>query len=202
MDVQYVDSEVSRTKFEREIVEYRTLEAEYRRRGWLLIEAEYPRVLVVLVASHVKPPPVVVGVRFDYTNYDAEAPSVQLVDPFSGEPYLAKDLPTTLLKEVAGPMPIPGMVGMDVPQLRQLQPYMVSYSPEEVPFLCIAGVREYHHHPAHSGDAWELHRTTGAGRLVRLLEIIYKYGVQAVKGYSLQVQLVPQLTGLQVEPPQ
>lgn len=202
MTPQYVDDTVSRGKFDREIREYRAREGEYRRRGWLLIQADFPHVLVVMAAPQVKPPAVVTGVLFDYTNYDAEPPSVQLVDPFTSQPYLAKDLPTTLAREVAGLVPVPGMFGPDVPQLRQLQPYMVAHSPEELPFLCIEGVREYHRHPAHTGDAWELHRASGAGRLVRLLEIVDTYGVRSVKGYSLQVQLVPQITGLQVEPPQ
>jgi hypothetical protein len=45
----------------------------------------------------------------------------------------------------------------------------------EAPFLCIAGVREYHDHPGHSGDSWDLHRTTGAGRVV-----VSEFGVAVV----------------------
>ena len=67
-----------------------------------------------------------------------------------------------------------------------------AYGPEEIPFLCLAGVREYHEHPAHSGDIWELHRASGAGRLVRLLEIIHRYGIEPITGMS--VQLVPQFS--------
>jgi len=71
------------------------------------------------------------------------------------------------------------------------QPYMQSHDPDEIPFLCLAGVREYHEHPAHSGDVWELYRKSGAGRLVRLLEIVDRYGVAPMTG--LNVQLVPQV---------
>ena len=53
---------------------------------------------------------------------------------------------------------------------------MQANSPEDVPFLCIAGVKEYHDHPGHSGDPWEMHRSSGGGRLIRLLEVISKYG--------------------------
>ena len=67
------------------------------------------------------------------------------------------------------------------------------YGPDDIPFLCIAGVREYHDHPGHSGDAWELHRRSGAGRFVRLLETITKYGVQPITEYH--VSLVPQVSG-------
>jgi hypothetical protein len=76
---------------------------------------------------------------------------------------------------------------------------MQAQSADEVPFLCIAGVREYHEHPGHSGDSWELHRSTGAGRLVRLLEVIHKYGVDPLRGYS--VNLVPQVGFEYSQPP-
>ena len=36
---QYVDPAVSRAKFEREIAEYRSFEADYRARGWFLVKA-------------------------------------------------------------------------------------------------------------------------------------------------------------------
>ncbi|MGH7642426.1 MAG: putative metal-binding protein [Candidatus Dormibacteria bacterium] len=189
----YVDSAVSQAKFAREVGNYRTLERDYRARGWLLLEARFPHVLVALAALQLRPPSIVTGVELDYTNYDAEPPSVRLVNPFSGVPYLAKDLPTQLLRNVGqleqlamGPAPM---------ALRlHVQPLMVSHGPDEVPFLCISGVREYHNHPGHSGDSWELHRTTGAGQLVRILEVIHKYGVEPIARYQVQ----PQVIGLEI----
>jgi hypothetical protein len=82
--VQYTDPSVSRLKFEREIAEYRSLGGQYRSLGWLLVEAEFPRVLVALAAAKLNPAPVVMGVAFDYTNYDAAPPSVKIVNPFTG----------------------------------------------------------------------------------------------------------------------
>jgi Predicted metal binding domain len=196
--VQYADPELSRTKFEREIEEFRSVEQDYRSRGWFLIEAAYPRAVVLMTAPQIKPSPVVFTAVFDYSNYDAEPPSVQLVDSFSGVPYLARELPVAMMRDLSSQ---PDVARPIAPQMPMLTQYMVSHSPDEVPFLCIAGVREYHQHPAHSGDSWELHRATGAGRLVRLLDILYKYGTQAIKGYAVQVQLLPQITGFQVEPP-
>lgn len=199
MTVQYADVSVSRRKFAREIAEYCSLGQQYRSRGWLLIEAEFPRVLVVLAVPKLKPTPVVMGVAFDYTNYDAAPPSVKLVDPFSGEPYKFKDLPNPLnralpAKEVA----LPGLPAEQKVRVQSAQPYMQAYGPDEIPFLCLAGVREYHEHPAHSGDVWELHRSSGAGRLVRLLEVISQYGVEPITGFG--VQLVPQV-GFNYGPP-
>jgi hypothetical protein len=195
-EAQFVDPAVSRPKFDREIAEYRALEAEYRRRGWMLLKAEYPDVLVALAAPQLTPPAVITGVRFDYSNYDLRPPSVRLVSPFTGEAYKTKELPTDLKRSVEAGMPqIPGLVLPPGAQARMVaqQPLMQSYGPDDTPFLCIAGVREYHDHPGHSGDAWELHRKTGAGRLVRLLDAITKYGVQPISDY--QVRLVPQVVG-------
>jgi hypothetical protein len=193
---QFVDPGVSRVKFDREIAEYEQFEADYRRRGWILVRTEFPSVLVVLAAPQLKPPAIVTGVAFDYTNYDMWPPSVRLVDPFTADPYTAKQLPTHLKRAVdAGTPPNLGLqlpLGVQTRFLAQ-QPLMQWYGPDDIPFLCIAGVREYHDHPGHSGDAWELHRRAGAGRLVRLLDTIAKYGVEPISDY--QVSLAPQVSG-------
>ena len=76
---------------------------------------------------------------------------------------------------------------------------MQALAPDDVPFLCLPGVREYHEHPAHAGDAWELHRANGAGRLVRLLEVITKYGIEPIGGFK--VQMIPQISFNFGEPP-
>lgn len=196
---QSVDPAVSRTKFEREVDDLRARDTEYRKRGWFLLGAEFPEVFVLLAAPQLNPPAIVTGVLFDYTDYDLQPPSVRLVNPFTCEPYKASELPTLLLRQVeveGAPLGLvlpPGAGGP--PRLVQQQPLMQSYEgPDELPFLCLAGVREYHEHPAHSGDRWELHRSSGAGRLVRLLEVIDTYGVRPVQGYN--VSLNPQVNGL------
>ena len=66
---QYVDPSVSRTKFKREIDDYRALESDYRARGWFLVKAEWPVVVVVLASNQTKPPAIVAAVQFDYSNY-------------------------------------------------------------------------------------------------------------------------------------
>ena len=190
---QYTDPAVSRKKFDREIAEFRAAGGDYRRRGWFLVDAEYPRVLVVMAAPKLSPSPIVTGVAFDYRNYDAAPPSVRLVNPFSGEPYKSSELPTPMMRALPDQqIHLPGMAA-GAPQIamQAQQPLMQAHAPEEIPFLCLAGVREYHAHPAHSGDLWELHRAGGAGRLVRLLEVIAKYGVEPISNFA--VQLVPKV---------
>ena len=197
---QYVDPAVSRAKFDREITEYRSIEADYRARGWFLVKVHWPVAVVVLASNKTSPPPIVTAVQFDYANYDAEPPSVRMVDPFSGRLLLSRELPTRLRRMIPGPelpSPIPGG-----PKMRQVsvQELMQAHTPEDLPFLCVPGVKEYHDHPGHSGDPWELHRSAGAGRLVHLLGVISKYGLEPVKGFS--VNLVPQVTLELSEPPQ
>lgn len=191
---QFVDPDVSQAKFDREIAEYRSLEADYRERGWLLLEATYPSVLVVMVARQLPVPLVVTGVRFDYSNYDVEPPSVRLVNPFTGLPYKGPELPTRLERLLTSQsMQPPGMPAVSVGSI--IQPYMQWMSEDDIPFLCMAGVREYHAHPAHSGDRWELHRPSGAGRLVRILEVIHKYGVASISELRVQLQFTPKIEG-------
>jgi hypothetical protein len=191
-----VDPEVSRAKFGREVAEYQAREASYRARGWLLLDATFPTVRVVMCATRLTPPAVISGIEFDFTNYDEWPPSVRLIDPFTGKPYLFGAMPTSLKRRTFGPpLELPGFVGPDGqgPRLAGEQPLMQASNPDEVPFLCLAGVREYHDHPAHSGDSWDLYRDAGAGRLLRLLEVIDTYGVRPISDYN--VELVPRITG-------
>ena len=182
-DAQFADPAVSRRKFDREMVEFRSNTDEYRRRGWFLVEANFPHAVAVLAT--VKTQPIITilcGVLFDYSNYDAIPPSVRLVHPLTCEPYRFSKLPTRLPRR----LPTPNSPGAD-PSAVTVQPLMQAHGPGEIPFLCIAGVREYHDHPAHTGDQWELHRSSGAGRLVRLLEVISKYGLETIVGIGFQI---------------
>ena len=197
---QYVDPAVSRAKFDREIAEYRILEADYRTRGWFLVKADWPVVVVVLASNKTTPPAIITAVQFNYTNYDAEPPSVRMIDPFTGRYLPAEELPTParLPRMILGPeIPVPGGGKL---QQRTTQDLMQAHTPEELPFLCISGVKEYHDHPGHSGDPWEVHRTAGEGRLVRLLGVISKYSLDLITDFH--VNLVPQVSFAISEPPQ
>jgi hypothetical protein len=192
VELQFTEPAVSRAKFEREVTEFRDLEAEYQRRGWFLVRAEFPEAFVLIAAPQLHPPAIVTGVLFDFTNYDAAPPSVRLVNPFTGVPYRNSELPTRLNQSLPPQdLQLPGLPPGAAARMQPVQPLMQAHAPDDVPFLCIPGVREYHQHPGHTGDLWELHRASGAGRLVRLLEVIHKYGVQPIPGYS--VNLVPQV---------
>ena len=209
---QFADPTVSRRKFDREIAEFRSHADEYRRRGWLLAEAEFPHALVILATAKTQPISILCGVWFDYSNYDAAPPSVRLVHPLTRKPYKWSEVPTRLPRMPAPPeaegaaqVPAPGVAqplaqGFPQAQLVLPQPLMQAHGDDDIPFLCIAGVREYHEHPAHSGDHWLSHRTFGAGRLVRLLEVISKYGLETIHGF--EVQMTPKIRFLIGVPPE
>jgi hypothetical protein len=177
-----VDPAVSRAKFEREIAEYRRLEAEHVAKGWWVLHTDFPEVRVVFAAPQARPPAVVFGAVLDFTNYDLWAPSVRLVNPFTWQPYHARELPTALPRRVRNDVP-PQLAGLA--EAFSVQPLMQALSPEDIPFLCIPGVREYHQHPAHSGDSWLLHRGRGEGTLYFLLSQLHKYGVEPIRGYQV-----------------
>lgn len=200
--LQAVDPEVSKTKFDSEVKDFRELCHEYNARGWFLAEADFPNVFVILSAHKLRPAPIITGVLFDYTDYDLHPPSVRLVNPFTREPWKSEELPTTLRRRTHNePIVIPGIqFPQGIASIMQEQSLMQSY-PGGIPFLCVAGVREYHEHPAHSGDVWENHRPAGAGRLVRILEVIDTYGLRPITAYN--IRLKPEIEGfLQSEPPE
>ena len=199
---QFVDPAVSRRKFDREIAEFRSQAAEYGRRGWFLVDAEFPRALVILATAKTQPLSILCGVWFDYSNYDAAPPSVRLVHPLTREPYKWSQVPTRLPRmptpgspqaPKAVPQALPPAVAQALPPavaqaLPPAQPFMQAHGDDDIPFLCIAGVREYHEHPAHTGDPWESYRTSGAGRLIRLVEVISKYGPETIDGFEVQMK--------------
>lgn len=209
-----VDRAVSRAKFERELADYRRMDGDYIRRGWLMVRAEFPKIIVLFAAPQLKPSGVVLGVRLDFTNYDLWPPSVTFVHPFTLEPLppeqvipIHKRLPPVPLAGVAlpgaiqiaqaGPFQIPaeqpadGVEGM----------FMIQREPQNLvqaheggsPFLCVAGVREYHQHPFHSNDPWLAHRATGVGTLYHILDIIHRHGVAPLQQWKLHVNLNVQI---------
>ena len=164
-----------------------------------MVKADFPVVIVNFAAPQLKPSAVVFGALLDFTDYDFRPPSVRLVDTFTREPYKARELPTVLKRSVPAGQPagLPGLFGLQGGVLLQEQPLMQAYGPEEIPFICVPGVREYHEHPAHSGDGWLLHRGKGEGTLNFVLDVLYRYGVQPINGFQIGMQV----TGFRQVPP-
>ena len=192
-----VDPAVTRAKFARELEGFQRFEDDYMRRGILLVRRQFPLLFFVFAAPQLKPPAIVFGATVDFTNFDYWPPAVQLVDPFTQRPYTAGELPAPAwLKQQSGPPHEVRVVGPGlIVQPVQVQTLMQAVRADEVPFLCLRGVRAYHEHPGHSGDAWLLHRATGVGTLAYILEQLHKYGVQPVRDYG--AQLIIRVSGFQ-----
>lgn len=191
-----VDPSVSRAKFEREVTHVRRREAEYHARGIWLVETSFPTVFVVMAAPQLRPPAVVFGALLDFSNYDLWPASVRLVDPFTRVPYKASELPTHLKRRVPPPPEALAQAqaqGIDPAQVVGQQAMMQWHGPDEIPFLCLPGVREYHEHPGHTGDSWLLRRGTGEGGLMFLLEQFHKYGIAPLAGYQIPPVIFQQM---------
>jgi hypothetical protein len=182
----FVDPEVSRAKFQREVGEFREQAEIHHRRGIWLIDATFPNVFVVLVAVKPKPFPMVAfGVLINFENYDVEPLSVQLVHPVTRVSLKKHELAHRLQR--AKPIVQNGqIVGMQMHEI-------VQGWDEAMPFVCLQGVREYHKHPAHTGDSWWLYRKSGYGRLSHLLNVLATYGIDPIQFANVQLQ--PQITG-------
>ncbi len=81
--------------------------------------------------------------RFDLTDYDLRAPSLEFRDPWTDAllPY------GTMFR------------ALQYEKDRKTHTVLLDDHPiTHKPFLCLRGIREYHEHPQHSGDDWLLYR--------------------------------------------
>jgi hypothetical protein len=179
-----VDPSVSRAKFAEEIAAYRAIQGSMIKRGIWLVRAEFPEVFVVFGAPNCQGIPLVAfGAILDFANYDFRPPSVRIVNPFTQVPLKGAELPgwAHLLRSTPT-SPTPAATPSNGPTMER---YMQWQSPDEVPFLCHPGVREYHDHPAHTGDNWLLRRVSGEGTLHRIVDILFQYGSSKLVGLSI-----------------
>jgi hypothetical protein len=179
-----VDRTVTREKFDAQIAGYLANQDLWNIRGVWLAKSEFPQAFFVFGASNSTPPfqLLAFGAIFDFSNYDLWAPSVCIVNPFTKVPYRAKELPFWAQ--------LPQLNGEFGPNGQPMGERLMQWqSDDEIPFLCHPGVREYHQHPAHDGNDWLLHRTSGEGTLDRLLQILFDRGASRLAG--LQFQLTP-----------
>ncbi len=172
-----VDPEVTRVKLKRELELWHENEATYRRRGWVLLghrELEVDIGFLGRLPLGAQPIPAMTAcVRLDFTNYDVWAPSVEFINPFTGE--------------YATP-PVQALVDSDEGPRNLL---VDSHPETNRPFFCVPGVRQYHDHPQHSGDSWLLHRGTGDGRLATICDRIWRAMARNLIGIHVELQTLP-----------
>lgn len=81
--------------------------------------------------------------RFNLTDYDLRAPSLEFRDAWTGVPLKYNECPRAFEYEKHR---LAHLVLLD------------DHPSTHKPFLCLRGIREYHEHPQHSGDDWLLYR--------------------------------------------
>lgn len=183
MNKQVIDPQISRRKFLLELEKLSAMEAHNRKRGVILIKAEFPDIIVSFMANQLHPAPLIFTVRFNFDNYDLEPISVRFINLFTGEPINHQ---LSFLHKIDG--------------TDQLQNY-VQKEPTGLPFLCLPGVREYHDHPAHSGDSWLLHRNKGGeGTLGYLIDKLHQFGIRPLQQYTINAMVSSPMVQIAIDP--
>jgi len=183
--MQFVDPEVSRKKFEQEISLFEGVADAQRRRGVIMLESKFPNACFAFSATNLTPPAIAFAVRFNFDNYDLLPISIKFINPFTFESLKQDQIPVQFLRNIGPPDQPINPLSPQVQALLQQEP-----SPEALPFLCIPGVREYHDHPAHSGDSWLLHRKNcSEGSLGYLIDKLHQYGISSIGSYNVLVQV-------------
>lgn len=202
------DVEVTRKKFDREIAQFRAQEQHYREQGIWILDCTFPQVLMAFATARAPQVFVPFGALIDFTDYDAKPLRVTLVHPCSRQILKLHEVLPQLMQLPQGQVggrfmrvredpTQPGGVAVD----HILQGY--DFDPNSPPFLCIAGVRAYHEHPAHSGDSWWLHRGTGHGTFHQIVHMLWSYGTKNIAQplYQSQVAQVGFMMAAEIERP-
>lgn len=170
MPITLLDPKVSEIKFNKEVESYRKQERILRKRGWILESALFPIVRVTFITIQVNPTIAPLTIDIDFTNYNILAPSVRFLNPATLDPIF-----------------VPGIRKLPDGNVQNL---MVQAHPNtKEPFICMPGIREYHNHPQHDGNSWDLHRYTGEGTLFFILDKIWTYCIKSINGFELTMQL-------------
>jgi hypothetical protein len=122
-------------------------------RGWVFHQLEYPLIEVTFTDSVKRR--ISSRMRWSCENWDDNPPSVTLMNA-TGVPLKCADPPAVEFwpnsSGIFNPTPHPGT---------------------GLPFICMAGILEYHTHPSHIGDAWDGYRTREGYDLGGLLSQVW-----------------------------
>lgn len=180
-----VDPDVSKLKLDSELEAWNASAPLFRRRGWVLLgrrdfEVDIGFLAHLSLGAQVVPV-MSACVRLDYTNYDLWPPSVEFIDPCTGD--YAFPVVTATIQTNEGP--------------RNL---LVSSHPDtRRPFFCVPGTRQYHDHPQHSGDLWLLHRPAREGSLVTVCDRIWRAMTRNLVGLRVALLTLPLEAAQQIQ---
>lgn len=177
---QYVDPGITKAKFDIEIERYFQQYDEWQKKGVFLIREQYPVCEFLFLAPKLFPLSSVFAIRIDYTNYDAEAPSIKFINPYNGQLIKSTEIPVQF-KQKATADYIAENPGQDTSAGIQI---CIAIETES-PFICHPGFWEFHHHPLHTGESWILHREKGEGKLYRILQVLYDHSTALIAGITV-----------------
>lgn len=175
-----VDPEIVRRKFRREL-DLWTATNVHQERGSILLRADEEALLLeiaflarVSISTGSGPLPVVVcAVRLTYENYDLWPPSLTFIDAFTRQP--SRPHVRAFMPMDEGPRDV-----------------LIDAHPDTgLPFFCVAGIREYHSHPQHTGDSWLLHRALSEGSVSTVCDRVWRYMARNVVGLGINIQALP-----------
>lgn len=177
-NMQVADPNVSKAKYDSEVSSFLKGYPHYKKKGILLLDQTFPQVKLAFFSLKIIPHPLIFSVKIDFTNYDLEPPSIKFINAFNDELIPLGQLPHQFPRKV-------GQSGNQI----NLQPLALAQA-DGIPFFCIPGVREYHNHPAHTGDSWLLHRNIGGeGTLGFLVDKLYQYGISSINGMQIPLAI-------------
>jgi hypothetical protein len=173
-----MEPEVSLIKFKEEIGNFHKISNDWRKKGVFLIHEDFPIVEFMFTTPKLRPSAIAFCVQIDFTNYDIEPPSLKFICPFTRRILTRQEIPVQFLQ-----VKLPEKINANVPI--QIQPQDLLQGPlDEIPFFCIPGIKEYHNHPAHTGDSWLLYRKRGEGGLGFILDQLYDHSIAGIAGIS------------------
>ncbi|NPE28206.1 hypothetical protein HNV12_09605 [Methanococcoides sp. SA1] len=178
-NLQYMEPEVSLIKFEEEIGDFHKISNDWRKKGVFLIHEDYPIVEFLFTTPKLRPSAIAFCVQIDFTNYDVEPPSLKFICPFTKRMLNRQEI---LLQFPQ--IKMPDEVNPNVPIQNQIQQQDLLQG-NDTPFFCIPGIKEYHDHPAHSGDSWLLYRKKGEGGLGFVLDQLYNHSIALITAYQV-----------------
>jgi len=178
-NLQYTHPDVTKRKYDEELKDFVKISELWRKKGVFLISETHPTIEFLFALPKLKPSAISFAVRIDFTNYDVEPPSLKFICPFTGKFLTKKEVGMKFIQAK-----VPEVIQPGLPVQIQQQD-LLQGSENEIPFFCIPGIKEYHDHPAHTGDAWLLYRKRGEGRLGFILDQLYSYSTPTVKSYGI-----------------
>lgn len=178
---QYTQPEITAKKYKVEVDNFKKIFEIWREKGVFLVKEEFPILEFIFHGRKVTPSPLAFAVRIDFSNYDVEPPSVKFICPFTSKLLTRKEVQTQFIQ-----IRKPDHFNPNLPIKNQIQQQdLLQGGPDEIPFFCIPGVREYHDHPAHTGDSWLLYRKKGEGTLGFILDQLYDHSIPTITSYKL-----------------